>query len=345
MMRNVKKLVGSACVIVAVSLTSAFNTSSVSAAGSAPTNIKADTKAGTGTASISWTSVSGATNYQARVLIGTVAIKTTGNLPSTATSYTFVGLEYNVPVKLQVKTNTSAWVDGTATPATVTPVADAPSAPAPPVVTVLEDAKIKATWTAPSSNGGSPISKYSVQLMKGTEAVGDPIEVSGAEEVELNTKDSTNAFTVTVSAINAASLKSDVSGASDPVIAKKSAVAMVESGNTNTGGGNNQVAGGGNNVAVKTPANLVSALPALLPYSKLVTLKSTTSKTTLTKLSGLKVPKGAKTSFAISGASKKICSVKGSGVYMLKKGTCSVTFTVTPKKGKKTSRTVKLILR
>lgn len=343
-MKNVKKIIGSAFVVLAVSLSATFNSASVSAAGTAPTNINADTKAGTGTASISWTSVSGATSYQARVLIGTVAIKTTGNLSSTATSYTFVGLEYNVPVKLQVKTNTSAWVDGTATPATVTPVADAPSAPAAPNVSVLEDEKLKATWAVPSSNGGSPILKYSVQLMKGTETVGEPVEVTGLE-VELSTKDSTNAFSVTVAAINQAALKSPLSPASDPVTAKKTAVAVIESGNTNTSGGNNQVAGGGNNVAVQTPANLVSALPALLPYSKLVTLKSTTSKSALAKLSGIKVPAGAKTSFAIAGASKKICSVKGSGVYMLKKGTCSVSFTVTPKKGKKTSRTVKLILR
>ena len=329
-----------------MSISATLHAESVSAAGTAPTNIKADTKAGTGTAIITWTSVSGASSYQARVLIGSVAIKTTGNLPDSTTSYTFVGLEYNVPVKLQVKTNSSSWADGTANPATITPVADAPSAPAAPIVTVLEDEKIKATWAAPSSNGGSPILKYSVQLMKGTAEVGEPVEVTGLE-VEISTKDSTNAFSVTVAAINQAAMKSPLSPASDPITAKKSAVAVIESGNTNTGGGsNNQISGGGNpSVAVQTPAGLVSALPALLPYSKLVKTKSTTSLATLRTLSKLTVPKGATTSIAIAASSKKYCSLKGTSVYMSKLGTCSVTVTVKTKAGKKTTRAVKLVAR
>jgi hypothetical protein len=97
--------------------------------------------------------------------------------------------------------------------------------------------------------------------------------------------------------------------------------------------------------AIQTPPNLVSPLPALLPYSKLVKLKSTTSKSALSSLSKLTIPKGAATSFVISTASKKYCSLRGTSVYMFKTGTCAITFTVTTKTGKKTSRTVKLVVR
>jgi hypothetical protein len=58
------------------------------------------------------------------------------------------------------------------------------------------------------------------------------------------------------------------------------------------------------------------------------------------KSSKISIPKGAKTSIAIVKASKSICQMVGSSVRGLKKGSCRMTVTVTPKKGKKVSKTL-----
>lgn len=318
----------------------------VSAYSDTPTSQIARSIPGSASVSLTWEAANLGTRYQAQLRVGTstgAILRTSDQLSTNTRSYLFTGLEYNLSYVALVRAgDASGWGSYVAT-TFVIPEAASPTAPPKPVVASDEDGQITATWSAPTSNGGAVLSKYSVQLYQGGEALISPATTTGTsytfKDLSLIEK-----YSVSVKAINSESKISQSSETSDAISPVKEAALSLGIQNP-AGGGNNQVAGGGNNVAVKTPANLVSALPALLPYSKLVTLKSTTSKTTLTKLSGLKVPKGAKTSFAISGASKKICSVKGSGVYMLKKGTCSVTFTVTPKKGKKTSRTVKLILR
>jgi uncharacterized alpha/beta hydrolase family protein len=73
--------------------------------------------------------------------------------------------------------------------------------------------------------------------------------------------------------------------------------------------------------------------------------KATTSSKTLLSLSKLPAPKGSKTSLTVASSSRKFCQVKGTSVKNLKRGTCSVKVTVTTKSGKKTSRTVKLVVR
>lgn len=319
----------------------------VRAAGTAPSNIKATSTQGTGTVNVAWSAVSGATFYQARILIGLVPVKTTSNLAPTAQpSYTFVGLDYNVPYTIQVKTHESAWIDGTASPSTITPVAATPSAPSQPNVSVIDDEKLKVTWAAPSSNGGSPISKYSVQLLLGKDLVSEVVVTS--LEVELETPDSTNAYSVTVAAINEAALKSSNSEASDPKIAIKPAVALFEVDRPQSGGGNNPASGGGPNSqspAIDQTTQIVSPSPAIPAYTKVIKTKATTTSRTLVSLSKLATPKGSKTSFSIATSSKKYCQLTGSSVKSLRAGTCSVKVTVTTKTGKKSSRTVKLIAR
>lgn len=66
-----------------------------------------------------------------------------------------------------------------------------------------------------------------------------------------------------------------------------------------------------------------------------------TSSSSLTKAAGITVPAGAKTSIS-SFSSKKVCTVSGSTVKMVGKGTCTVTVTVKPKTGKTTTRKVKI---
>jgi hypothetical protein len=358
------------CVVLALCFSVTNVVSPATAAGATPTSRIAASTPGTATATISWTTNS-ATNYQAQILIGNVPVKTSPSLGSSVSSYTFTGLEYNVPYKLQVRAFSSSWSPyGLATPSTITPTAAAPASPAQPTAAVIEDKKLKISWTAPSSDGGSPIARYSVQLIKDGQSAGEPVTTQ-ALQVELSTVDTTSSYSATIAAVNEAGMKSDASEASAPVVAKMLAVAVVDNsptsggGNTPASGGggnnspssNNPTSGGGNSnqpvaevpsappVAVQTPPNLVSPLPALLPYSKLVKVKSTTSKSTLGSLSKLSIPKGATTSFVIGTTSKKYCSLRGTSVYMFKAGTCAITFTVKTKSGKKTSRTVKLVVR
>lgn len=353
----------------------AIGAAPVSAAVSAPATINATSTPGSGVITVKWSAVTGATSYQAQVLIGTVPIKTSTAIASTATrTFTFIGLEYNIPYNVKVRASDgSSTATGNAAENPIIPVAGQPSTPAQPTLSVTDDYKLKASWAPPSSNGGSPIESYSVQLISGGDAVGVPVIVTGLE-VELTTKDKTNSYSVTVAAINEADVKSEISEESTQMVAEKKAVAAVDltpiqnptnaggnnptnnGGNTPaTGGGNSPSVGNNNSGVVNSPAasspstnqlvQVVSPSPVVPAYTKVVTAKSTITSKTLINLSKLATPKGSKTSFTIATSSKKYCQLKGTSVKNLKAGTCSVKVTVTTKSGKKTSRTVKLIAR
>jgi hypothetical protein len=53
--------------------------------------------------------------------------------------------------------------------------------------------------------------------------------------------------------------------------------------------------------------------------------------------------KGAKISIVVSSKLKKICTVSGTTVKMVGKGTCVVSVTMKPKKGKTLKKTIKII--
>lgn len=361
-----KKKVTSIAIFLSLMCSTGFFADISHAAGAIPTSRVATTNPGTGTATISWATASGATNYQARVLIGDVPIKTSVFLAPTLRSYTFTGLEYNVPVKLQVRSTDGSWSSyGTATPATVTPVAADPSAPGQPTVSVIADKRIKVEWTLPASDGGSPISSYSIQLIKGSEPAGEPVTTKSLQ-LELDTADTTSSYSVTVAAVNTAGLKSSASEASAPIVAEKKAVSIVDvvpvsGGSPSSGGGSGNRPSSGSSPlvpgvntgvtpVVQTPTNnqlsqVVSPIPAIQPYTKVIKAKASTSLNTLVSLSKLKTPKGSKTSFYVAATSKKYCKLVGKTVKSLRAGTCSVKVTVTSKAGKKTSRTVKLLAR
>lgn len=356
-MKSLKKTL---CAITIIVFSSISNSSVVQAVLSPPATINASSVRGTGVISVSWSAVSGAASYQTRVLIGDVPIKTSAAIASTADrSYTFVGLEYNIPYKVQVRASDGTWSPyGNASPDPITPLAGIPSAPAQPSVAVTEDMKIKASWSPPSSTGGSPIASYSVQLMKGADPIGEPVPTTGLE-IELTTKDKSNSYSVTVSAINDANVKSEASEASQAIVAEKKAAANVAppsnpsngGGNTpSNGGSNNPSNGGANTPTIQNPivdptTRIVSPAPVIPNYTKVIKTKATTTSKTLVSLSKLATPKGSKTSFTIAASSKKYCQLKGTSVKSLRAGTCSVKVTVTTKTGKKTSRTVKLIAR
>lgn len=366
-----------------VAATSSVFPQQLTAATSAPSTINATSNPGTGVIEVSWSTVAGATGYQAQLLIGIVPIKMSPTiLANKPRKFTFVGLEYNVPYRVQVRSSDGTWSSyGNASENPVIPQAGKPSTPDQPTVSVTDDFKLKATWSPPSSSGGSPITSYSVQLLQGSSAAGEPVVVKGLE-VELQTKDKTNQYSVTVVAVNEANVSSEASEASSPVAAEKKAAALVvaprpPSNSPSSGGNNNSPSSGGsgnpssggsgtpssggssspsNNGGSNSPAvsptpvvdqgtRTVSPTPVTPRYTKVIKAKATTSSKTLLSLSKLPSPKGSKTSLSVAASSRKICQLKGTSVKNTAKGTCSVKVTVTTKSGKKTSRTVKLVAR
>ena len=375
-----KKVFKASFLVLSLVLGNSALASPAHAAGTTPTSRVATSTPGTGTATITWAGVANATNYQAQLLIGKVPIKMSATLAANSRTYTFIGLEYGVPIKLQVRSMDGTWSSwGVASPDPITPVAAAPSAPDQPTLSVIEDKRIKVEWALPSSDGGSPIASYSVQLLQEGVAAGEPVTTTSLQ-LEMDTADTTSSYSVTVAAVNNASLKSSASEPSDPISAKKKAAATVEipAVSPPAGGGTDRTpASGGTEKtpavdgAVKTPAAstektpetntektpsatspatnqlqmLVSPSPVVPAYTKVIKTKSKVTSKTMVALSKLTVAKTSKTSFKLATASKKYCQLSGSTVKNIKAGTCLVTVTVTTKAGVKKSRTVKLIAR
>ena len=258
-----KKVFKASFLVLSLVLGNSALASPAHAAGTTPTSRVATSTPGTGTATITWAGVANATNYQAQLLIGKVPIKMSATLAANSRTYTFIGLEYGVPIKLQVRSMDGTWSSwGVASPDPITPVAAAPSAPGQPTLSVIEDKRIKVEWALPSSDGGSPIASYSVQLLQEGVAAGEPVTTTSLQ-LEMDTADTTSSYSVTVAAVNNASLKSSASEPSDPISAKKKAAATVEipAVSPPAGGGTDRTpAGGGTDKtpavdgAVKTPA-------------------------------------------------------------------------------------------
>jgi hypothetical protein len=72
--------------------------------------------------------------------------------------------------------------------------------------------------------------------------------------------------------------------------------------------------------------------------------KSTTIKSLATYLK-LVVPSGAKLSARIASSSGKICRVVSTSVKALKKGTCTLSITMKPKKGKSLTKSGKILVK
>ena len=84
-----------------------------------------------------------------------------------------------------------------------------------------------------------------------------------------------------------------------------------------------------------TPVPTVPAAPSL-------TTKKSATGSAIAKYAGLTVASGSKVTLKVAASSVKVCRVSGTSVKGLKKGSCRVTVTVTPKKGKAASKTVTL---
>lgn len=330
-------------VAIAIFGSLALTSHAASAAITSPTSVKSVSTPGTGTAKISWTAPGGATQYRIRAYIGNIAVKTSG-IVSPRTSYTFTGLEYDIEYVLKVEASDgTTWSNAVAAPA-ITPVAASPSAPSTPVASVIADYKIKMTWDPPSSDGGSPVTYYLLQVQKDGNDFGEPVKTPSLSYT-VETKELESTYTLYVQAVNQAGKTSPKSDQSEGKIPKLTTAAVVTQNPNNNNNGGNQNTPLNGQPTIDQTKQIVSPSPVIPAFTKVVKPKSVTSSKNLVALSKLSTPKGSKTSFSIASSSRKICQLKGTSVTALKTGTCSVKVTVTTKTGKKTSRTVKLIAR
>ena len=103
---------------------------------------------------------------------------------------------------------------------------------------------------------------------------------------------------------------------------------------------NNSNTNSGSNTSTNTSPSLsnspVSASPAPVVYKP----QALVAVTSLAKTAGIAIPAGAKTSISVASSLKKICVISAGKVKMVGAGTCKVSLTVTPKKGKAVKKTV-----
>ena len=91
-----------------------------------------------------------------------------------------------------------------------------------------------------------------------------------------------------------------------------------------------------------TIAVLAALAGPVTPASSTLTLKvsKSISNSSIIKSSKITISKGAKTTVTIPKTSQSVCRIVGTSIRGLKKGSCRVTVTMTPKKGKKVSKTL-----
>jgi serine protease len=91
--------------------------------------------------------------------------------------------------------------------------------------------------------------------------------------------------------------------------------------------------------AVVTPPGVPTNTNTQSPTSR-PTMTSKVGKSvkasTVQKRAGVKVVKGSKVTLSVAASSRKVCRVTGGSIRMIRKGKCTVTITVKPKKGKST---------
>jgi hypothetical protein len=182
-----------------------FNASTPSAPG-APTNVTAT--AGDASAAVTWTAPpnggSTITSYTVTPYIGTTAqtpTTVTGN--PAATSATFTGLTNGTTYTFTVTATNSTGTGPTSAPSNAVTPASVPAAP----TNVIAKAAVRSatvTWTAPS-NGGSPITSYTITPYIGTKAQ-TATTISGsppATSTTITGLKSGSTYTFTVRASNA----------------------------------------------------------------------------------------------------------------------------------------------
>ena len=101
-------------------------------------------------------------------------------------------------------------------------------------------------------------------------------------------------------------------------------------------------------VAATTPATTATTAtatvvpPTTVAVQPVISSSKTATAASLAKYAKVSVPSGAKISVKVLPISAKYCKVLGTSVKGIKRGTCKVTLTVTPKKGSKVLKTIVL---
>ena len=183
---------------------------------SAPTGVTAT--AGNGSAQVSWTAPSdnggsGLTKYTVTPYIGSNAqtpITVTGNPPATSTTVTGLTNGTTYTFKVSATNATGTGPDSSASSA-VTPNGP-PTAPTG-VTATAGNGSAQVSWTAPSDNGGSGLTKYTVTPYIGSNAQ-TPITVTGnppATSTTVTGLTNGTTYTFKVSATNATATGTDSS--------------------------------------------------------------------------------------------------------------------------------------
>jgi hypothetical protein len=165
---------------------------------------------GNGQVTVSWTAP--ASNGGDPITAYTVTGSPAGSCMTTgATSCTVSGLTNGTPYTFTVVATTAAGSGGpSAASATVTPMAMAPGAPTG-VTATPGDGEVTVSWSAPASNGGDPITAYTVSGMPTGSCT-----TNGATSCIVSDLSNGVAYTFTVTATNAVG-SSGPSGASTAV--------------------------------------------------------------------------------------------------------------------------------
>ena len=97
-----------------------------------------------------------------------------------------------------------------------------------------------------------------------------------------------------------------------------------------------------NTPTVTTPTVITTTVVTTTVVAPKVTLSKSVTAKSIATYAKLAVPANSKVSMKVVASYAKSCKVSGTTLKGLKAGTCKVTVTVTPKKGRATSKTVTL---
>lgn len=159
---------------------------------SAPTSVAAT--AGAKQATVTWTAPSSGGSITLYTVTSSPGARTA---TSTTTSATVTGLSNNTAYTFTVTATNAAGTSPSSSPSSAVTTANVPGFPTG-VSGVAGDTQVTVSFTAPSSDGGSPITSYTASSSSGRTATGpsSPLTVTGLQNG--------NPYTFTVTATNAA---------------------------------------------------------------------------------------------------------------------------------------------
>jgi hypothetical protein len=220
-----------------------------------------------------------------------------------------------------------------------------PARPAGPVeITRLDtgDGWARVTWNPPAIDGGSPLTGFVAKVMPS----GGTCEIV-ANSCSFTGLDRSTSHYVEIVAVNGAgegepamSRNFIAALAAPPDLPKALADLMVGS-VTESGDQILRVVVDNPKEAPLPRSSAELSVPATR-VAKAMRPGQRLSAVSLARLMGIKVPKGSTISLSVTSSAAPVCTVTSRRVTAVKVGDCSVTFTTKPKKGKSTTKTVRV---